>query len=274
MDPDGNHDYRHFTCGACGLGFSAPVSCGNRFCTVCQGSRRRKIRAKLTAIIETRKADDGSGIKLLTLTIPNQEDIRYATVQILRSFRRLRQRAFWRNKCSGGAWVIEITGSPKKWHVHLHALLESRYLPHTLLSKHWASVSPGKIVYISKVPSGAAVGYVASYVSKSKCSPNHWLQISQQLKDTRLFQPFGSWHSCAAEIPSIAYSCPKCDFTGFFLNCGDRHITSPFKGRGGAPLDAYRHEIALSRGGYYRRPVHWGPGNSMLSKRQTGLEFP
>ena len=273
MDLDGSHDYRHFTCGGCGYSFNAPVSCGNRFCDVCQGSRRRKIRAKLTAIIKSRNADSGNGIKLLTLTIPNQEDIRYATVQILRSFRRLRQRSFWRNKCSGGSWIVEITGSPKKWHVHLHALLESRYIPYAFLSKHWSQVSLGKIVYISKVPSGAAIGYVTSYVSKSKCDPNYWLHISQQLKDTRLFQPFGSWHAAAAEIPSIAYSCPECDYTGFFLNRADRRITSPGNGRGGTSMDAHRHQIALLRGDFHGPPVHWGKGMTMFSRKQTGIKF-
>lgn len=213
-----SHDYRHFTCGGCGYSFDAPVSCGNRFCEICTGSRRRKIRYKLNAIIDQIVETDGYGIKFLTLTIPNQKDLKNATVQILKSFRRLRQRRFWLNKVNGGAWIIEVTGQPGKWHVHLHCLLEARYIPHSLLAKRWASVSPGRIVYIQKIPRSAVIRYVTKYVSKGETASPHSLQISDALKNVRLFQPFGCWQKIALSLPKIAFSCPTCGYTGFYLN--------------------------------------------------------
>lgn len=244
INPDGNHDYRHFTCAGCGGGFDAPVSCGNRFCSVCQGPRRQKIRLKLNAIIESLRLQPGYGIKFLTLTIPNQKEVKDATVQILHSFRRLRQRSMWRNKVAGGAWIVEITGKPGSWHVHLHCLLEARYIPHTLLSKIWSAVSPGKIVYISKIPAASAILYVTKYVSKPSVDEIHSFHVSEQLKDTRLFQPFGSWHAVAAEIPSVAYVCPNCGASAFFLNRDGLNVSGAWKCKGGSKWDAERFYAA------------------------------
>jgi len=212
---DDRHDYKTFACGRCGDTFHAPLSCGDRFCTVCTGPRRRKVRSKLNAIVESLKFRKRYGIKFLTLTIPNQEDPREAFKQIQKSFRRLRQRSFWKWKVDGGAWVVEITGRPGRWHVHIHAVCEAKFIRHSLLKRHWSEVSTGSVVYIQAIPVSAVIGYLTKYVSKSEVGSEYRIQVSNALKGCRLFQPFGSWQALALTVGKVAYECPSCGYAHF-----------------------------------------------------------
>jgi hypothetical protein len=212
------HIYRSYTCAQCGFTFRAPVYCGNRFCSECGRSRKNRIRSKLSAITGQLKYGGGFSIKHLILTIPNQKDISDAAKILQHSFRRLRQHEFWSNKVRGGAWTLEVTGQPGKWHVHLHALLESKYIPHHLLRSHWRKVSPGRIVYIKPIPPKVGINYLISYISKCEAPLEHQLYISDQLKGIRLFQPFGSWHGICLIVPKTNYACPDCGYTGFYWN--------------------------------------------------------
>lgn len=216
--PDGWHLYRKFTCAGCGFSFDAPVYCGNRFCSICSGPRSRRMVAKLKAIVSQVKPCFGYKVRFLTLTIPNQEVASDGYRILVSSFRKFRNRQWWRNRVKGGAYVVEITGSPGRWHVHLHAMLECRYLPARMLSKLWASVSPGRIVHIKNVPPDAASAYLCKYMAKSAVLPEYQYQLSEDLKGFRLFQPFGSWHALALLVKKINYECPDCGYYGFYWN--------------------------------------------------------
>jgi len=212
------HSFKTFTCAGCGYSFRAPVPCGNRFCAVCGGHRRRRIRSKLKALVSSIHPSLGYKIRFLTLTIPNVEDPRDGIKIIISSFRRLRNRSFWRNKVAGGAFVIECTGHPGSWHVHLHALLETRYIPVRLLSKHWRKVSPGRIVYLTNVPTNACINYLTKYLAKSEAPLAHQLILSEAFAGSRMFNVFGSWFALSLAIKPIKYACPKCEYTGFYYN--------------------------------------------------------
>lgn len=213
-----DHDYKYFSCAQCGYTFKAPVYCGNRFCQVCTAPRRRRVRKRLENICKHIKEEKGYGVKLLTLTLPNSSSLREGVDLLIASFRRLRQRHWWYNRVRGGAWVVEVTGRPNDWHIHLHALLESRYLPHKKLSKEWQCVSPGKIVHITAVPSRSIISYVTKYCSKTEVAEDHRIEVSRKLTGVRLFQPFGLWHGWDRELPKVKYECPSCGYTGFYWN--------------------------------------------------------
>lgn len=225
------HLYRMFTCAGCGHSFEAPVYCGNRFCAVCSGPRRRRMQAKLKSIVRQVKPAFGYKVRFLTLTIPNTKEASDGYRILVASFRKLRNRQWWRNRVAGGAYVIEITGKPGRWHVHLHAMLECRYLPGRMLSKLWRKVSPGKIVHIKNVPADAATNYLTKYMAKSEVVPDFQVQLSKDLKGFRLFQPFGSWHSLALLVKKVNYECGNCGYTGFYWNMEE----CPFEKYGRAP---------------------------------------
>lgn len=204
------HEYRRFFCTRCGKYFDCPVSCGNRFCKICSAGRRGRLIRKLNYIVTQVPTKQNYKIRFLTLTIPNQSNIRDGHSILVKSFRRLRQRSFWKKRVDGGAFVIEATGRPGKWHVHLHIILYCKYIPCRMISKYWSKVSPGRIIKIKNVPLSAVVNYLTKYVTKTEIPLEYQEQASEDLSGTRLFQPFGTWHSFCVNAPKLRYQCPNC----------------------------------------------------------------
>jgi len=204
------HQYRSVICLHCGYSFRFPVYCGNRFCDVCSLSRNLRVRDRLRWLLGRIQPARGYRIRFLTLTIPNSEDLVTGIDTLVRSFRRFRQRAVWRRYVLGGIYILEVTGRPGNWHCHLHALIESRYFPVQLISRIWAKVSPGKVVWITNAPLKAATAYLTTYLTKSD-SPAAVTEIKgRALSKYRLFSPFGSWHSISKGYHRQKYQCPMC----------------------------------------------------------------
>ena len=152
----------------------------------------------------------GSTFKHLTLTIQNQHDLPEMLKGIIKSFRRLRQRAAWKNKVSGGAFVLEVTGRPGNWHAHIHAVLVARYFPFDILLKLWKEVSSGQGVYIQHKPVGIVVSHLCKYLSKPDVPEQVMEEVSAELKSYRMFQPFGCWFKLMKLYVKKKYPCPKC----------------------------------------------------------------
>lgn len=212
------HQYRLLICGSCGHKLNVPISCGNRFCSICGGPRRRRVRARLNSIVKSLRPGPGYSTKMVTLTMPKQPDLRSGVKVLLQSFRRLRQRKFWKNKVVGGAFVVEVKGIPGAWNIHLHCIVEARFIPNFTLSREWAQVSPGQITDVIKVPASAVISYVTKYLTKSSVAKHLEVEVSRALKGVRMFQPFGTWHSLALRWKPEIFKCPSCDYTGFYLS--------------------------------------------------------
>lgn len=204
------HAFTKIFCGSCGLDLTIPAYCGNRFCSVCGTARRDRIARRLQDLISAAPAVDGYSLKMITLTLPKAASPRAGVLELIRCFRRLRSLQRWRSRVSGGASVIEITGRPGAWHCHLHAIVMARYVPVRMLSRLWASVSPGFIVDIRQVHPDRAVRYLTKYLSKA--SVPEWLQVevSRALKGTRLFQPFGDWYRLLPGSRKRPLCCASC----------------------------------------------------------------
>lgn len=220
-----HHQWTRIFCSSCGSYFDVPLSCRNRFCSICNSGRRRRIRQKLTHIVSSVESVKGYSLKFLTLTIPNTPNLYAQQKELVRSFRRLRQRRFWYDKCDGGAYVLEVAGRPGNWNLHLHAVIHSKYIPVRRLSKEWSKCSPGKIVYIKRVPLSKLISYVTKYITKSDLELDSQVKASQALSGTRLFQPFGLWQGYCGSAPTIRYECPSCGCTNFIHT---RVITTEF----------------------------------------------
>lgn len=212
---NGDHEYRRIACTACGHIFDVPVSCGNRFCAICNGPRRRRVVSKLQHIVQNAFVPPGYRWRFVTLSIPRSPDLRLAAETLVGSFRRLRQRRSWAKRVAGGAYVIEVIGTPGNWHAHLHVIVLSSYLPQKQLASEWSKCSPGRIVYIQAIPPSAIISYVTKYVAKTDLHPDYQAAASDALKGFRLFQPFGSLHLVAAACPKVLCSCQKCGNTHF-----------------------------------------------------------
>lgn len=213
FDPD--HVYRRFCCCGCGHTFDAPVYCGNRFCSVCNSGRRRRIKSKLQYIIQYAAVPKGYRWRFVTLTIPRQADLREGALALVQSFRKLRNRKFWKSRVAGGAYVLEVIGSPGNWFAHLHVLVLSSYIPQKQLASAWDKCSPGRIVHIKMIPPAAMINYVVKYVTKTDLKPEYQVEASNSLKNFRLFQPFGCLHVIAQACPKVLYTCESCGYDHF-----------------------------------------------------------
>lgn len=224
-----NHTFRTICCGNCGHEFQVPIYCGDRFCRVCSIPRRMRVRRRLEFLVTHTKKEPGYGLKFLTLTIPSQPDLSGMLEHLVRSFRKLRQRAGWKRRVLGGAFVIECSRSISGWHCHIHALTYSKYISFEYLLKLWLSCSGGRGVFIKQIPSREAINYLTKYLSKPVVPTNYYEEVSTSLKHYRLFQPFGCWMSLLKDFHESKPGCPECGSHTFFpldLIYSDR-FTSP-----------------------------------------------
>lgn len=171
--------------------------CHDRFCVPCARARaallRRNLESRLTS----------PPYRFLTLTLrATPEPLSDTITRLYRCFRRLRTRALWRERVSGGCAFLELTrnAATSLWHPHLHVILEGAYLPQPALAHLWLQVTgDSSIVDIRFIrSSSSAIHYVAGYVSKTLPSsvlrdPDSLKTAILALKGRRLLLTFGTW---------------------------------------------------------------------------------
>jgi hypothetical protein len=150
------------------------------------------------------------GVSHLTLTIPNSETVAGGCAKLVKAFRRLRGTRRWKALVHGGAFVIETTGKPGNWHVHLHIVCQNIYYPQSEISTSWCRYSGGSNVWIKRIPRSRAVQYLTKYLSKTDVSDDYLDDVSQGLKGFRLFQPFGAWLKILKSYVKRLFPCKKC----------------------------------------------------------------
>lgn len=243
-----DHGFRTLTCMHCGQRIRVPILCSNRWCPECSYIRTRLIRHRLTWLLQSHQPPSGYGYKMLTLTIRSSNDLSAMIDKLLKSFRRLRQRRWFSYYCRGGATVVEVTHTEQGWHAHIHAVIESRYIPWEKLRYEWEDITGSTGVYIQRIPTKALVGYVTKYLTKTSLPESLHDLASDALRKRRLFQPFGCFvaiyktpplprahcKECGAavfgileyEIPALARPpTPSCEpFHAFYDSAGHCHI--------------------------------------------------
>jgi len=224
------HAYITLYCSCCGHQYRIPKPCQDRFCPTCSYVRTGKIRRRIRYLVEKQYQVPGQDVRFLTLTIANQTNLDHMVRSLQRSFRRLRQRSFWKRKVTGGAFVIEITRPNNSWHAHVHAIIAGDFIPFKKLLEQWIQVSTGRGVYIKKIPKAAIIGYLTKYITKPDSSLSDYdkYSVSDSLKGTRLFQPFGTWHGWNRDFKTEKPACKVCgDRSGFITQWDlDRLSTS------------------------------------------------
>lgn len=210
------HEYRRICCLHCGKTFDVPVYCGNRFCEICSKPRLNRIRQRLSWLCSKVRLQPAYSLKHLTLTIKNQPDLDDMLKDLVKSFRKLRNRQFWKQHVLGGAFVLEVTGEPDNWHAHIHAIIESKFIDFYKLLDLWKICSPGKGVYLQRIPAGHVIGYLTKYLSKPSVPAEHLDEVSACIQGFRLFQPFGTWYAINNTFEMKRAGCPECGFQLFF----------------------------------------------------------
>lgn len=172
-------------------------SCRDRFCLPCSIDRSRCLATNVLKALGKRPA------RFVTLTL-KQTDAYLGDVldKLYDAFRKLRTRAFWKNRVKGGCAFIEIkyNAANDAWNVHLHAIVHGRYIPNRDLSREWHKITGDSfIVDVRSIDDEQRIGrYVVKYVSKS--FNNTFLNRSEFLDTVmlvmvgrRLCLTFGDW---------------------------------------------------------------------------------
>jgi hypothetical protein len=170
-----------------------PKACHCRACATCQAQRRYKLQK-----VFKKKAEGFRQVKMLTLTLlSNEAPLITQCHRIKECFRRLRARAVWQQLVRGGWWVLEITRNTEtqRWHVHIHAIIDCKYLPHEWIKREWLRVTGDSFIVHIKAITPAATAYVAKYVAKGSTvaedSERLWLYY-EAMHRSRDAQPFGA----------------------------------------------------------------------------------
>jgi hypothetical protein len=107
--------------------------------------------------------------KLLTLTLKTStEPLKNQAKRIKEAFRRLRAHAVWKQQCFGGFWVLEITRNQKTggFHVHIHAVIDSKYIEQAWLSRTWQRLTGDSMIVDIRTFQPKRARYLSKYVSK------------------------------------------------------------------------------------------------------------
>lgn len=205
-----SHLFRTLSCAHCGWQIRVAIDCKFRFCPTCAPRRSARISRRLHWLIKNTQKKGGYRFKLVTLSMSNCSDIQAGINELVSSFRRLRQRQFWKNYVLSGAFVIEVTGRPGDWHPHIHAIIYARFIPWQLLASKWKQCSSGSGVWINAVDPIKAGQYVTKYISKTQVPEHLRPSLSAALSRFRLFQRFGNWHSLKIPRRLYDYPCANC----------------------------------------------------------------
>lgn len=166
--------------------------------------------------------------KHVVLTIRNTDTLGNSDVKEIKSaFTRLRRTRFCRN-WNGGFYSLECTNEGKGWHLHIHALVDARYIDCRELALEWnkATRGNGNIVKVKDCRNKSYLQEVTKYAVKgcdlAKWKPMDILSFINAFEGTRQFGVFGSLYGKRTEwkewIQSIREKKSRCtcgcnDFT-------------------------------------------------------------
>lgn len=179
-------------------GIILPKSCHDRFCPHCSMKRSWIIQQNITAALEPRR------YRFLTLTLKSDRETLNELIEKLHhSFRRLRSTAEFRRAVDGGIYVVELhrRAHPARWHVHLHAVLDGRFLPQATISAAWLRITgDSHIVDIREIRNPRTTArYICKYVAKGfgLDALEEEEQIKEAITAIKNRKTIGSWGNWA-----------------------------------------------------------------------------
>ena len=175
----------------------AGCSCHDRFCQVCAAERSQAIALNVSEKLGSVRA------RFVTLTLRQTPiGLQAAIDRLYECFRQLQRLKFWRERVKGGVGFLELKHNHDAglWNVHLHLLVQGKFLPQKLLSRTWHAVTGDSYIVDVRMPKGKSdvVRYVTKYASKPlNTSYVFDAQLLDEallaLKGRRLCTTFGGW---------------------------------------------------------------------------------
>lgn len=224
LDPpvSSSHAWRTFACAYCGSTLKVWVSCGDRLCPHCRRQVARKAWLRYRDLVRGLNRP-----KLLTLTLKNRPSLSKSDIDRLRNcFTKLRRRKLFRSVCNGGIYSIEVTNIGNGWHLHMHCLIDAKFIPVSWIARTWKQIT-GDSWIIDLVPvrrNSWALNYVLSYVNKPPKVDGYEHAYRTIFAGVRLVHTWGSFYNHQPERESP--KCPNCGCdTWINLDRGPKHWT-------------------------------------------------
>lgn len=192
-------------CGACAVVEWSPTRqrhrvtcwhCRDRWCQACQVAKR----CELVRIVDGEKPQEK--LRFLTCTLRHDDSaLRPKIKQLKESFRRLQRSRWWKARVVGGVAVLEVKRSEKKkWHPHLHCIIDAAWMDKNELAEQWRIASRGSFVVDIRIVTNEkhAAGYIGKYVTKGVDAsvmndPAALAEAIVAMRGARAFDVFGSW---------------------------------------------------------------------------------
>lgn len=220
----------------CGCGFKKfPKRCNYRICTECGKARSFKFYKKYIEYLKKKRIARSiydSGLRFLTLTIINQENLEEGINYLYRYFYKFNRRSYLKERVSGGLGVIDIKkGNDGLWNLHTHFIIDSKYLDvkshkktgkDSKLVQEWKHCTGGSgVLYIERIRDHkGALNYVLKYLTKgiSDLSVEEKASFFKQIFGRRLLFTFGEFYRMK-EI-KIKFKCEDCGLFYQYISVG------------------------------------------------------
>lgn len=180
-------------------------ACHDRFCAPCTRERGQKIAACINAKL------DGQRCRFVTLTLRTEGlDLAAGMLKLQHAFRRLLRTTLWQGRVSGGVAFLEVkwNSDSARWHPHIHAIVQGKYIPHDLLKRAWHAITgDSHVVRLQSIRNADKVlRYVTTYAAKTLRTADFPTdavldEAVHVLHGTRLVRTFGTWRGLNLNAP-------------------------------------------------------------------------
>jgi len=205
-------------CRECGRRYRFPKRCKLRFCPNCQHFLSKQRQQDLEWWIRILQQP-----KHVVLTVRNAGELTVDYIRwVKKCFSKLRRRKIaksWRS----GIYSIEVTNEGRGWHVHLHALVEAKWIDAKELARQWADIvgQDFAIVWVGDARGKETAKEILKYTVKGSqiatWSPEEVAQYVRAVEGVRLFGRFGE---LTGELEEWKRQTESMVDTGFKCDCG------------------------------------------------------
>lgn len=208
--------YTVAVCSGCNTVKRFPNRCDLFFCAECQPRRSQDRRRAVEWWTRTIQQP-----KHVVLTVVNLTELTTAHVREFRHFfTKLRRSKFARN-WQGGFYNIEVTNEGRGWHLHLHALIDARWIDAVELSDQWHRCTNGlgRIVKVLDARKKDYLAEVTKYAVKgvqlAAWQPSEILTFVTAFQTVRTFGVFGALYGKRTEFAewfkAVRDQKPRCE---------------------------------------------------------------
>lgn len=211
------HAFITLFCQDCGHTQRFEVRCNDRLCPICRARDYRRIMARFHEAMTSGTLRMKSP-KLLTLTVISSEDLAQQIRDLRSAWTHIRRQGWFKRAVAGGLYTIEITYGEAGWHAHIHALMDSVFVPQAQISEAWERLTGAPVVDIRPAWNlGLGLRYILKYMLKPP-SLNKGLaeRYRAVLKGARLVHGFGKYYDFANKLKYKG--CRECE------ECGSKEV--------------------------------------------------